>query len=101
MLPIFDEQIMAGSACALRMGTKVDGQHCYDYGLLGSKVVRDVRTVRDWRFPGTMWRKRCRLLAREFRAGAPTDKGFLPQPRQRTLWIFFVLFPGSRSCSAT
>ena len=36
----------------------------------GSETILDTRQVHDWRFRNDCWRRRCRLVAREFRAGS-------------------------------
>ena len=36
----------------------------------GEELILDTRQVYDWRYRNGQWRRRCHLVAREFRAGA-------------------------------
>ena len=58
----------------------------------GSETILDTRQVHDWRFRNDAWRRRCRLVAREFRAGAQsTEETFSPTSSKYVVNIFLTL----------
>ena len=58
----------------------------------GSEMLLDTRQVHDWRFRNECWRRRCRLVAREFRAGAQsTEETFAPTSSKYIVNIFLTL----------
>ena len=58
----------------------------------GSETILDTRQVHDWRFRNSRWRRRCRLVAREFRAGAQsTEETFSPTSSKYVVNIFLTL----------
>ena len=58
----------------------------------GSETILDTRQVHDWRFRNDCWRRRCRLVAREFRAGAQsTEETFSPTSSKYVVNIFLTL----------
>lgn len=60
-----------------------------DYG--GNELVLDTRQVFDWRYRDGQWKRRCRLVAREFRAGAQsTDETFAPTSPKYVVNILLI-----------
>ena len=53
-------------------------------GASGSEIRMDLREVYDWRYRDGKWRRRCRIVAREYRAGATsTAETFSPTASKR------------------
>lgn len=42
----------------------------------------DLREVFDWRKRGGQWKRRCRIVARDFKVGPSNDETFLPRPTE-------------------
>ncbi len=58
----------------------------------GDEMVLDTRLVFDWRFREQQWRRRARLVAREFRSGdAANEQTFSPTSRKWTIHLLLVL----------
>ena len=58
----------------------------------GSEMILDTRQVHDWHFRNECWRRRCRLVAREFRAGVQsTEETFAPTSSKYIVNIFLTL----------
>ena len=58
----------------------------------GEELILDTRQVYDWRFRDGQWRRRCRLVAREFRAGAQsTEETFAPTSSKYVVNILLIL----------
>ena len=60
--------------------------------LTGSELVLDTRQVYDWRYRDGQWKRRCRLVAREFRDGAQsTEETFAPTSSKYVVNISMIL----------
>ena len=58
----------------------------------GNELVLDTRQVFDWRYRSGQWRRRCRLVAREFRAGAQSnEETFAPTSSKYVVNILLIL----------
>ena len=58
----------------------------------GEEMVLDTRLVFDWRFRDERWKRRARLVAREFRSGdASNEETFSPTSRKWIIHMFLVL----------
>ena len=58
----------------------------------GDEMVLDTRLVFDWRFRGKQWKRRARLVAREFRSGdASNEETFSPTSSKWIIHMFLVL----------
>ena len=58
----------------------------------GEELVLDTRQVYDWRYRDGQWRRRCRLVAREFRSGAQsTEETFSPTSSKYVVNIMLIL----------
>ena len=64
-----------------------------EYGhITGSELVLDTRQVYDWRYRDGHWKRRCRLVAREFRDGAQsTEEAFAPTSSKYVVNILLIL----------
>ena len=59
--------------------------------MLATSLVLDTRQVFDWRYRDGQWKRRCRLVAREFRAGAQsTEETFAPTSPKYVVNILLV-----------
>ena len=62
------------------------------YQNTGEELVLDTRQVYDWRYRDGQWRRRCRLVAREFRSGAQsTEETFSPTSSKYVVNIMLIL----------
>ncbi len=60
--------------------------------LTGDELVLDTRQVYDWRYRDGQWKRRCRLVAREFRDGAQsTEEPFAPTSSKYVVNILMIL----------
>ena len=61
----------------------------------------DLKEVYDWRYREGRWRRRCRIVAREFRTGPTTDETFSPTSSYAVvrLFLFCHLFFGWKVAS--
>ena len=58
----------------------------------GDELVLDTRQVFDWRYRDGQWKRRCRLVAREFRSGAQsTEETFAPTSSKYVVNILLIL----------
>ena len=58
----------------------------------GEEMVLDTRLVFDWRFRDEQWKRRARLVAREFRSGdASNEETFSPTSSKWIIQMFLVL----------
>ena len=58
----------------------------------GDEMVLDTRLVFDWRFRDKQWKRRARLVAREFRSGDASNEGtFSPTSSKWIIHMFLVL----------
>ena len=58
----------------------------------GNELVLDTRQVFDWRYRDGQWKRRCRLVAREFRSGAQsTEETFAPTSSKYVVNILLIL----------
>ena len=61
-------------------------------GASGSEKRMDLREVYDWRYRDGKWRRRCRIVAREYRAGATTTpETFSPTASNAAARLFLIL----------
>ena len=61
-------------------------------GASGSEKRMDLREVYDWRFRDGKWRRRCRIVAREYRAGATsTAETFSPTASNAAARLVLIL----------
>ena len=62
------------------------------FNVHGTGMVLDSRQVHDWRFRESCWKRRCSLVAREFRAGAQsTEETFAPTSSKSIVNIFLTM----------
>ena len=58
----------------------------------GEELILDTPQVYDWRYRDGQWRRRCRLVAREFRAGAQsTEEIFASTSSKYVVNILLIL----------
>ena len=61
-------------------------------GTTGDEMILDTRLVFDWRFRENQWKRRARLVAREFRSGdASNEETFSPTSSKWIIHLFLVL----------
>ena len=62
-----------------------------DPSLIRSECLVDTTLVYDWRFREGQWRRRCRIVAREYRDGQTTEDQYSPTSAFAAVRVLFVL----------
>ena len=62
-----------------------------DPSLIRSECLVDTTLVYDWRFREGQWRRRCRIVAREYRDGQTTEDQYSPTSTFAAVRVLFVL----------
>ncbi len=89
MLQSLDQEAAMEEVERLRMMNVIEDYHQQT----GEELILDTRQVYDWRYRDGQWRRRCRLVAREFRAGAQsTEETFAPTSSKYVVNIYLAYF---------
>ena len=62
-----------------------------DPSTIPSESLVDTTLVKDWRYRNGQWRRRCRIVAREYRSGQTTEEHYSPTSTFSSVRLLLVL----------